>query len=142
MFPKCNSCSCVKHGFVKLIQRYLCKNCGMNYSVGQKTTATTPDIRRKSIMMYLEGLGFRSIGRLLEVSHVSVIQWIKKYGSQLEELQNKNSVHVLELDEMHTYVGKKKMSSGFGLVLIEQANDTVVSLSETGVAKQPNDYYH
>ena len=78
---KCKSSSHVKNGFVKGVQRYECKSCGNNYTVAQKSTAKLPSERRLGLMMYLEGLGFHSIGRLLGVSHVAVIQWIKKYGS-------------------------------------------------------------
>ncbi|MBC6409120.1 MAG: IS1 family transposase [Ekhidna sp.] len=30
----------------------------------------------------MEGLGFRSIERTVGVSHVSVINWVKKYGKE------------------------------------------------------------
>ncbi len=90
-------------------------------------------------MMYLEGLGFNSIGRLLNVSHVAVIKWVKKYGSQLVEIKNPNSVSIVELDEMHTYVMSKKTTVGFGLQLIEMENDTLISFLATEVPKQEKD---
>jgi transposase-like protein len=30
--------------------------------------------------MYLEGIGFRGIGRVLDISYGTVFQWIKKAG--------------------------------------------------------------
>ena len=71
------------------------------------------------MQLYLEGLGFRSIGRILGVSHVSVQKWIKKFGQELEELKSENEISVVELDEMHTYIGNKKNIAGSGLMLIE-----------------------
>jgi hypothetical protein len=59
--------------------------------------------------MYLEGLGFHSIGRLLGVSHVSVLNWIRKYGSQLVEIRNPHPAKIVELDEIHSYLGHKKL---------------------------------
>jgi transposase-like protein len=59
--------------------------------------------------MYLEGFGFRSIGRLLKVSHVTVQHWVKKYGGELKQIRNPKPVHIMELDELHTYVGSKKL---------------------------------
>ena len=91
---KCTSENKIKNGFVKGRQRYRCKNCGNNYSVEQKSTAKLPSERRMGLMMYLEGLGFTSIGRLLGVSHVAVIKWIKKYGSQLSEIKNAKTYSV------------------------------------------------
>jgi ATP:corrinoid adenosyltransferase len=70
--------------------------------------------------MYLEGLGFRSIGRLLNCSHVAVYQWIKQYGEKacLDELPA-TELEVVEMDEMHSYIGSKKNLVGYGLPLTE-----------------------
>lgn len=87
-------------------------------------------------MMYLEGLGFHSIGRLLGVSHVAVIKWIKKYGNQLQDVKNENPASVIEIDEMHSYIQSKKNLVGFGLQLIERENDTLISLLGTEEQKQ------
>jgi len=55
---KCAGMNCVKDGVVKDKQRYLCKECGYRHTVPFRG--------------YLEGLGFRSIGRFLKCSHVAV----------------------------------------------------------------------
>jgi insertion element IS1 protein InsB len=57
--------------------------------------------------MYLEGLGFHYTARLLGVSHVSVINWARKYGEGLESIRNPRPCKVMELDEMHSYTGHK-----------------------------------
>ena len=134
--PKCKGESHVKNGIIKGQQRYKCKSCGFNYSVEFKSTATRDFTRRFALMLYLEGLGFHSIGRLFHVSHVSVINWIKKYGKQLEPLKNDKPVNIVELDELHTYLGSKKTTVGFGLQLIEKQGNTLISLLETGALKQ------
>ncbi len=61
-----------------------------------------PEMReRKAIQLYLEGNGFRRIERILEVSLVSVINWVKKAGAKLEKVPKKDEkVDVLELDEL------------------------------------------
>jgi len=115
--PKCKSTNWSKNGFVNEIQRYKCKECRYNYTVIQKSTAKSESERHFGLKMYLEGLGFRSIGRVLGVSHVSVIQWVKKYGEQLNEIKNEDSVSVVEMDELHSYVGQKKTTAGSGLRL-------------------------
>ncbi len=78
------------------------------------------NIQKKQKELYLEGLGFRSIGRILNVSNVSVLNWIRNFGEKVKELQADNdSIKYAELDEMHSYIGNKKTITGFGLLLID-----------------------
>ena len=77
----------------------MCKNCGCNYTVGHR--GYPEHIKRKATQLYLEGNGFRGIERILKVSHVSVINWVKKAGAKLDEISKKDEkVEVLELDEL------------------------------------------
>ena len=65
--------------------------------------------------LYLEGLGFRSIGLHLKVSDVSVMNWVRIYGERAKECRaSVPSGDVVEVDEMHTYIGNKKKQFGFG----------------------------
>jgi|GEM_PF-583429 len=105
--PKCKSSSHKKNGMATGRQRYKCHDCGYNYSVQLKSTVSTDSVKRQALQLYLEGLGFRSIGCFLGVSHVSVYNWIKKFGQELEELKSENKISIVELDEMHTYIGNK-----------------------------------
>lgn len=58
--------------------------------------------------MYLEGLGFRSIARILNCSHVAVYQWVKSYGEKATLELPATELEVVEMDEMHSYIGSKK----------------------------------
>jgi hypothetical protein len=73
-------------------------------------------------------LGFRSIGRVLGVSHVSVQRWIKKFGQELEDLKSENEISIVEMDEMHTYISNKKNIAGSGLLLIELGKNSSTAL--------------
>ncbi|WP_394298281.1 IS1 family transposase [Methanosarcina barkeri] len=106
--PRCNSSTHKKNGIVFGRQRYKCHDCGYNYTVEVKSTSISPSVKRQALQLYLEGLGFRSIGRFLGVSHVSVQKWIKKFGQELEDLKSENEISIVEMDEMHTYIGNKK----------------------------------
>jgi hypothetical protein len=47
----------------------------------------------------------------LNVSHVSVYNWIKSYGGKLEQLQPMEAIkdaEIVEINEMHSYIGNKK----------------------------------
>jgi transposase len=107
--PRCKNPNHKKNGKISGRQRYQCSDCGYNYSVELKSTASSTSVKRQALQLYLEGFGFRSIGRLLGVSHVSVQNWIKKFGQDLEDLKSENEITIVELDEMYTCIGNKKI---------------------------------
>ncbi len=116
--PKCKSDQRVKNGVINDRQRYKCKKCSFNYTVEWKA-GIKPEYKRLALMMYLEGMGFRSIGRVIGVSYVAVYNWIKTFGIKAGELPSKGSpIQEVELDEMHTYIGSKKTKNGYGWLLI------------------------
>jgi len=119
--PKCQSTNCVKDGVVKQRQRLKCKKCSYRHTV--QNIGKDPCLKRQALQLYLEGLGFRSIGRVLKCSHVTVYNWIKSYGASLEKIRSSAEATVVELDEMHTYIGSKKTTVGFGLLLIEMGKN-------------------
>jgi hypothetical protein len=69
----------------------------------------------------LEGLGFRSIGRILGFSPVVVSQWVKAFGESVEQLK-RPVAQIVELDELHSYVGHQHTTAGSGLLLIDLGN--------------------
>ena len=133
---KCGSINHVKRGIVGGKQRYTCKDCGYNYTVMKKSTAKSGTTKRQALQLYLEGLGFRSIGRFLNVSHVSVYQWIKSFGENIEKIKSARQMEVVEIDEMHTYIGSKKTIAGYGLLLIEMAKGSSIAYLGTEAYKQ------
>ena len=116
---KCKSSLYVKNGLIKGRQRYKCKDCGYNYTVAYKN-GIEPYYKRLALMMYLEGLGFRSIGRIIGVSYVAVYNWIRQLGINAKDVvaKDKRSFREVEIDELHTYVGLKKTRKGSGWLLI------------------------
>ena len=135
--PRCGSVNHCKDGIVKGRQRYKCKACRFHYTVAQKSDVKSADTKRLAFEMYLEGLGFRSIGRILKISYGTVYQWIKKWGSNMTLPKRNEAIEVVELDEMHTYVGQKKTSNGYGLLLTDMENG--LSLLSVGTDRQQQD---
>ena len=133
---KCKSIRNVKNGHAHGLQRYKRKDCGRSFTVELKSTAKSEEVKRLALQMYLEGLGFSSIGRILRVSHVTVIKWVRKYGREIDAIRNDKPVKIMELDELHTYIGHKKTAGGFGLALVEMTENTLISLSATEQQKQ------
>jgi len=59
--------------------------------------------------MYLEGLGFRLIGRILKISYGMVYHWVKDWGAKVSLPRRESPVEIVELDEMHTLCRSKKL---------------------------------
>ncbi len=130
--PRCSSPARVKSGVVIGRQRYKCKECQYLYTVPHKSDTSTSAHRRMAVTLYLEGLGFRSIGRILGCSHVAIYQWIKVMGEEVAQIK-RPSAQIVELDELHSYVGHKKTIAGAGLLLIDLANaSSMLSLAPEG----------
>lgn len=133
--PKCNSGKHVKDGIVKGKQRYFCKECKFRYTV--KHVGKPIELKKAALYLYLEGLGFRSIERFLKVSNVSVMNWIKGFGKEIESLKKTDgTIEIVEMDELHTYISLKKTTFGYGLLLIDLENGTSTLSLAREVQKQ------
>lgn len=66
--PKCKSASRMRNGMIGGKQRYRCKECGFNYTLERKSEVKFPEVRKLTLDLYLEGLGFGAIGRVLGIS--------------------------------------------------------------------------
>ncbi len=136
--PKCSHDISTRSGIVKGRQRFKCKACGYHYTVSHR--GGSKDQKRQALELYLEGLGFRSIGRLLNFSHVAVYKWIKKFGEDLEEIKSAKKIEIVEIDEMHSYIFQKKTIAGSGLLLIDMEKDSSIALLVSATQKQERSY--
>jgi hypothetical protein len=124
-------------GIIKGRQRYKCKDCGCNYTVELKSTGKPKSMKKLALHMYLEGLGFRAIGRILGVSNVSV----RSFGKEVQQLHSvSQKIEMVEVDEMHSYIGSKKTPVGSGLLLIDMGKDSFISLLVTEATKQQKSF--
>jgi len=68
------------------------------------------DVKEMCLKMYRNGMGFRQIERCTDVSHNSVINWVKEAATQLPEFPPIDTIpEVGELDQLQTFVGSKKL---------------------------------
>lgn len=73
--------------------------------------------------MYVNGMGLRAIGRVKGVSHVAIMNWIKKVGELLPDTYDPESIpQVGELDELETFVGCKKTRFGAAAIAASDAS--------------------
>jgi transposase-like protein len=89
-------------------QRYLCKDCQRHYTPEPKQRGYSDEIRMQAVRMYVDGINLRRIGRHLGVNHQSVANWVKAYTARLPTAPQPDEVDIVEMDELHTFVERKK----------------------------------
>lgn len=94
-------------------QRYKCQVCQRKYTPEPKAIGYPDEVRRQAVQMYVDGMNFRRIARMLGVAHRSVINWVNAHAAQLPEQPPvpAQTLEVNELDELFTFVEDKKTKS-------------------------------
>ena len=92
-------------------QRYECQYCQKKYTPNPKARGYPKSLRQQALKMYLEGINFRRIGRLLNVHHKSVINWVNTYAEALPDAAVPEKTEDVEMDELFTFIGSKKTES-------------------------------
>jgi len=59
-----------------------------------------------------------------------------KWGDKVDLPSREDPVEIVELDEMHTYIGEKKTTVGYGLLLIDLVKGLSTLSVETGQQRQ------
>lgn len=128
--PKCHAKACIKDGIVKQKQRFKCKVCGYRHTVAHRGFSV--DIRRQALQLYLAGLGFRSIGRLLKCSHVTVSQWIHSHGESIKSIRPEGQAKTIQINEMQTQIESKlALKEDVTLIFDSKTNSTVLYIPVT-----------
>jgi transposase-like protein len=118
--PKCTSIHLIKSGVVKERQRYKCKQCNYYFTVDKIGKNIDNYYVVKAIQLYVEGVSYREIERLLGVSHVSVMNWIKKYKIKRPDNNDYHPTYkILNHEELVSFIQQKKNISGAGIVITE-----------------------
>lgn len=121
--PKCNSEEYVKSGIVKGKQRYRCKHCDYFFTVLKMGKNIDPYYVIKALQLYIEGVTYREIERILGVSHVSVMNWVKQYKVDKPiNMEYHPTYKVLSHNELIEFLSDREQlrSSGF---LISELGD-------------------
>lgn len=96
-------------------QRLQCQSCRRQYTPEPNPLGYDEKTRETALKLYLEGNGFRRIGRLLSVNQQSVANWVNSAHAQLKarpaSASEPEAAGTLEMDELFTFVGTKKSPS-------------------------------
>ena len=118
--PNCQSERFIKAGVIKNRQRYKCKSCGYFFTVGKLGKLIDNYYVNKALQLYLEGLTYREIERILGVSHVSVMNWVRKYNIKRPYNSEYHPTYkILSQDELQDYFQKSENIKGAGVLVTE-----------------------
>jgi transposase-like protein len=128
----CNSIKIVKNGKQANIQRYKCKDCSAVFR--GKEAKYSSDFKLEAIMMYINSMGIRAIARVKKVHNSVISVWIKKMGEIIKETFHDRineitpkDISILEIDELFTYVKKKRIKRMYLVLLTETGSELLIS---------------
>ncbi len=125
--PKCKSDEYVKSGVIKGRQRFKCTSCGYHFTVFKEGKNIDPYYVVKSLQLYIEGISFREIERILGVSHVSVMNWVRQYGIQRpENLEYHPTYKVLNHTELKDLMADREALKSAGFMVTELGDKFMV----------------
>jgi hypothetical protein len=118
--PKCEHTKISKSGVVNGKQRFKCKGCGYNFTVNKLGKAIDKYYVVKALQLYIEGISYREIERILGVSHVSVMNWVKHYKIKApENYDYRPTYQVLNHTELVKYMTQKSNLTESGMLITE-----------------------
>lgn len=118
--PNCSSENYIKSGIVSNRQRYKCKSCGYFFSVNKLGKQIDDYYVNKALQLYLEGLTYREIERILGISHVSIMNWVKKYNVKRPKNYNYHPTYkILNTSELTSYFQNLNNIKGAGVLVTE-----------------------
>ncbi len=118
--PKCQDNKIVKSGIIALKQRYLCKKCKYYFTVNKLGKKIDNYYVTKALQLYLEGLSFREIERILGVSHVTISNWVKEFNITKPSHGDYHPTYkIFSHLELLEYLKNKQQLSGAGMIITE-----------------------
>ena len=86
-----------------------CEGCRRYFTPNPKPNGYYATLREQALKLYLEGMSFRAVGRHLGINYGSVINWVNAHHETLpERVEGQTPTDTVEMDELFTYVGKKR----------------------------------
>lgn len=118
--PQCDSRNVSRNGIIKERQRFKCKDCNYNFTVGKIGKSIDSYYVIKALQLYIEGVSYREIERLLGISHVSVMNWVKKYQVKIpKQTQYHPTYKILNHKELAEFYANRENLRGAGMVVTE-----------------------
>lgn len=118
--PKCQNEHIIKSGIIKERQRYWCKKCNYYFTVSKIGKKIDDYYVTKALQLYLEGISYREIERILGVSHVTVSNWVKAYKVKKPNQTDYHPTYkIFSHTELVEFLKLKENLSGAGMIITE-----------------------
>ena len=120
---RCGSEEHVKNGLMRGQQRYLCKDCGLNF-INTPTRGKPLALKAAAVLLYVSGLSMNRTAKLLGVSTPTIQVWLEQFAAaDAQKPEPEGRAVVIELDEMWHDLKKSPSRSGSGrLGIVRQAS--------------------
>ena len=138
---KCKNCAsskAVKNGKVREKQRFKCKDCGLNYVIGDERTNEKIDaLKALVVMLYSLGKGsYNMLGKFFGRDRSLIYRWIKEAGLSFGDPDVDGEIREIEFDEMWHFIGAKKVKNGSSKPLIVAQGRLLPELQATVILQR------
>ena len=101
---RCGSVDYAKSGLARGHQRYRCRGCGSHFTDTPRR-GKPPAMKALAILLYgMGGMSFSMIGRVLGVSDVAVLKWVRAEAAALPEPEVGSSVVTVEVEMIRLFM--------------------------------------
>lgn len=116
--PRCLNEEIVKSGFIKEKQRYKCSNCSYFFTVNKLGKQIDPYFIVKALQLYLEGLSYREIERIIGVNNVTIATWVRHFGAKKPfKYKQKPNYKILNNSQLAEYFVENTPDSGHAYLI-------------------------
>jgi len=118
--PNCSATDYIKAGIINNRQRFKCKKCNYFFSVNKLGKQINDYYVNKALQLYLEGLTYREIERVLGISHVTIMNWVRKFNIKKPyDFEYHPTYKILSGAELTHYFENPKLLKGKGVIITE-----------------------
>ena len=102
--PHCAHPDSIRYGTSRGVQRYRCQACRRIFQTLRR--GKDPALKQQACQFYLEGMGMRAIGRVLDIHRKTVSRWLVQAAQALPASPPQT--------EVCTFIAKKNLNVGSG----------------------------
>jgi IS1 family transposase/transposase-like protein len=128
--PHCQSSKVVKNGKKKNgTQNLWCRACGKQFLSTYRHKGADPAIKELILRLLERNSGIRDIAQLLQVSRKCILDTLCRQGTKLEIQPAKKCYKSVQIDEVWSFVGKRKKGKYWLLYAYSPETDEILAYS-------------
>ena len=109
--PHCPHPDSIRYGTSRGVQRCRCQAYQRIFQTLRR--GKDPALKQQACQLYLEGIGMRAIGRVLNIHHKTVSRWLVQAAQALPARSPQTEASsFIEIDELCTFISKKNPNFG------------------------------